>query len=446
MKSKKTNKALYCITNVCRFALAIVFIFSGFVKSVDPLGTAYKVEEYLNYWGIFNIPFNLYVGFSVLLSAIEFLIGIYLFFGIRRKTTSICVLIFMIIMSFLTLYIYIANPVEDCGCFGDALKLSNKDTFFKNIVLLIFCGIVFYRPLFQFRFISERNQWFVSIYSLFYILCFAFWSIYYLPILDFRPFKIGVDINKARVLPMSAQQPVYKTDFIFEKNGIKKYFTEENYPDSTWNFVESKTVLIEKGDEPLIKDFYVSDLESGNDRTENILNDTAYTFWLISPDLETVDDYPLDAINRIYDYCSDFNYKFYCITSSDKKTCIEWLTRMGVPIPILQADKTLLKTIIRSNPGLLLIKNGVIQNKWSKHDFPEEIQLIVPLEKNQLSITDAISSERKLLKIILVYIIPLFFITLVDRIWVGSKYYKRYKLHNLILTNKNDNEKENRSR
>lgn len=436
MKHKILHIISYHATNICRMILALVFVFSGFVKAVDPLGTTYKLEEYLMHWGLFDIPLSVCIGLAVMLSTLEFILGIYLLFGIRRKFTALATFVFVSCMLLLTIYIVIAEPVADCGCFGDAIHLTNRETFVKNIFLFLASCMILRRPLFQFRFISERNQWLVSTYSFVYILFFSAWSLYYLPVLDFRPYHIGVNIQEASQLPSSAKLPVYETDFIFEKNGKQQHFKEENYPDSTWTFVDSKTKLISAGDEPKIKDFFISDLLTGDDVTDKLLADSLYAFWIISPDLEEVEDYPIDGINEIHDYCVDHGYSLYCITSSDHDACVAWQDRIGVYFPILQADKTLLKTIVRSNPGLLLVKNGSILNKWSKHDFPVEEQLNGDLEQMELVDDEYQNRWFDLLKMLSWYIIPLLFITLADRIWIGSKYYKRYKLHKLILTNK----------
>ena len=157
-------------TNFCRFALAAVFIFSGFIKANDPLGTCYKIEDYLQAFGLLDyVPEFLPLFGSVLLAVIEFTLGVFLFFGIRRKLTTISLFGFMLIMTPFTLYLAIMNPVSDCGCFGDAIILTNWETFWKNVFFLIAAFSLFKWSGLMIRIISKKSQWLISLYTLLYI-------------------------------------------------------------------------------------------------------------------------------------------------------------------------------------------------------------------------------------------------------------------------------------
>ena len=192
-------------TNFCRFVLAIVFIFSGFVKGVDPLGTQYKIQDYLEAFGWTSfIPDFVPILASILLAMLEFTLGVYLLFGIRRKLSTVLILLVMLVMTPLTLYLALKNPVSDCGCFGDAWILTNWETFWKNVFLLIAAISVFKWGNRIVRFVSEKSQWLVAVYTLVFIVGVSAYCLYYLPIFDFRPYKIGTNIPQAMSIPEGA--------------------------------------------------------------------------------------------------------------------------------------------------------------------------------------------------------------------------------------------------
>ncbi len=368
--------------NVCRFLLAAVFIFSGFVKAVDPLGSFYKIQDYLTAFGMAAwFPTYLQLLFAIVLSALEFSVGVFLFFGIRRRFATTLALLLMIVMTPLTLYLALANPVSDCGCFGDAWVLTNWETFGKNVVLFIAAVSVFKGGKQIIRFITAKMAWMVSMYTFFFVFVLSFYCLDNLPILDFRPYKIGKNIKEGMEIPEGAKPSVFESKFILEKDGKKQEFTLDNYPDSTWTFVETRTVLKEKGYEPPIHDFSIVSLETGEDLTDSILSDKGYTFLLVAHRIEKADDSNIDLINEIYDYSVEHGYGFYALTSSPEEQIELWRDKTGAEYPFCQMDDITLKTIIRSNPGLMLIKDGVILNKWSDNSLPDEYVLTDSLDK-----------------------------------------------------------------
>ena len=298
------------VVNVCRLVLALTLILSGFVKAVDPIGTQYKINDYLEAWGLYAIVGDTVTLLaSVLLSAIEFVMGICLLFAIRRRLVSRLALVVMAFMTVLTLWLAIANPISDCGCFGDAIKLTNWQTFWKNVVLVACAAVICARPLDMVRFISKTNQWIVTNYSVVFIMAVSGYSLYLLPMFDFRPYHVGADIRQGMEMPEDAEQPQFETTFILEKDGEQKEFTADNYPDSTWTFVDSKTVQLTEGYVPPIHDFSIT-TEEGDDITEEVIGNKGYTFLLIAPHLEQADDSRLDRINEIYDYAQEQGYPF----------------------------------------------------------------------------------------------------------------------------------------
>jgi len=381
--SKKYKKT---VVEICRIVVGLVFVFSGFVKAVDPLGFAYKIGEYLAVWDISQFNF-LAMPASTGVSAMEFTLGVCLLAGVYRKIVSLLVFLFMCVMTLLTLYLAIFNPVTDCGCFGDALVVTNWQTFFKNVVLIIAAFFIFCWHKRTARLYSRNQRSWVVMITVVFILGFSIYCYRYLPILDFRPYKIGNNIPELMQIPEGAKQDVYKTTLIYEKEGVRQNFTMENYPkeDSGWTFVDAVHILIEKGYEPPIHDFTIH-TETDDDITDEVLTDLGYTFLLIAHKLEKASDTHIADINSVYDYASKNGYRFLCLTASLPIRIDEWRENTGAEYPICTTDDITLKTMIRSNPGLMLIKDGVIINKWSHRCIPSGVDLQVRLEDSPLGV------------------------------------------------------------
>ena len=418
-----SQRLLKMIVNLCRIIVAVTFIFSGFVKAIDPIGTQYKLQDYLGAIGMADIlPNWTLLAVAVFLAAIEFCIGIFLLFAIQRRLISKLTVAFMAFMTMVTVWIVVADPVKDCGCFGDALHLTNTETLIKNIVLLVCSLAIMYRPLAMFRFVSKSNQWIVTNYTIVFILVSSGLSLYYLPIFDFRPYHIGVNIPRGMEIPKGAKLPQFKTTFIMEKNGQRKEFTLDNYPDASWKFIDSKTVQTSEGYTPPIHDFSITDNKTGLDLTNSVLSHKGYTFLLIAPHLETADDSNFGDIDRLYEYAQSYGIPFYCLTASTTKAIKRWIDLTGAEYPFCITDEAVLKTIIRSNPGLLLLKDGTIINKWSHNNLPNEAKLSRPISQSSLGKMPKDSVPAKILEIVLWFILPLTLLTLADRLWAWSKW------------------------
>lgn len=418
-----SQRLLKMIVNLCRIIVAVTFIFSGFVKAIDPIGTQYKLQDYLGAIGMAGIlPNWTLLAVAVFLAAIEFCIGIFLLFAIQRRLISKLTVAFMAFMTMVTVWIVVADPVKDCGCFGDALHLTNTETLIKNIVLLVCSLVIMYRPLAMFRFVSKSNQWIFTNYTIVFILVSSGLSLYYLPIFDFRPYHIGVNIPRGMEIPKGAKLPQFKTTFIMEKNGQRKEFTLENYPDASWKFIDSKTVQTSEGYIPPIHDFSITDNKTGLDLTNSVLGHKGYTFLLIAPHLETADDSNFGDIDRLYEYAQSYGIPFYCLTASTTKAIKRWIDLTGAEYPFCITDEAVLKTIIRSNPGLLLLKDGTIINKWSHNNLPNEAKLSRPISQSSLGKMPKDSVPAKILEIVLWFILPLTLLTLADRLWAWSKW------------------------
>ncbi len=375
--------------NIARLILAVAFILSGFVKAVDPLGTQYKIQDYLVAMGLGRlIPDFMTLSASVLLSTLEFILGICLLFAIRRRMVSKIVLVLMTAMTLLTLWLALTDPISDCGCFGDALVLTNWQTFWKNIVLLTAAVIVWRYPLLMPRLIGETNQWIVMNYSgVFILLVIAGRSLYTLPQFDFRPYHVGTDLRQGWQRMMEGEDSPYA-------------------------------------------EFFMELADEGEDITEDVLNREGYTFLLVSPHLEQADDSQLDALNQIYEYSLDNGYPFYCLTASTEKGINHWRNITGAEYPFCNTDDITLKTIIRSNPGLLLLKNGVIIRKWSHNNLPDEQDLTGELETSELGQLPSDTVATKILWILTWFVLPLVLLTLADRLWAWSGWLRKRNNNN----------------
>ena len=427
-QSNYMNKLKSILVNLSRTILALTFIFSGFVKAIDPLGSQYKIAEYLEAAQLSAyIPDWAQLILSVGLSAIEFTLGVMLLLAIRRRLASKLSFIMMVVMTLVTLWLTVSNPIQDCGCFGDAIHLTNTQTFIKNLILLTAAIILACWPLYQVRFVSKTNQWIAFYFTIVFIVTASTLSLYHLPIFDFRPYYIGQNIKKGMEIPKGAKLTTYKTTFICEKNGVTKEFTENDYPynDSTWVFKDTHQEILEKGYEPPIHDFSITDEKTGEDLTDSILTKDGYTFLLIAPILERADDSNFGEIDAIYEYAKENGYGFYGLTASTDKAVKHWRDITGAEYPFYAMDGTTLKTIIRSNPGLVLLYKGTIINKWSHNDLPKQAELNAPLSLIEVGREPENETWTKIVLILICYIFPLTLLIVADRIWSWTRWVRK---------------------
>ena len=420
--------------NICRFILAVTFIFSGYVKAIDPLGTLYKLKDYAAAMALNDIlPDWALVIVAIALGALEFSLGVFMLFAVRRHMVSKLTLALMSVMTALTVWIYIADPVKDCGCFGDALKLTNGETLLKNIVLIACATLVAWRPVDMARFISRTNQWIVRYYTITYIVVTSVYCLYTLPIFDFRPYRVGTNIKQGMEIPEGAEQPEFESTFILRKNGVTREFTLDNYPDSTWEYVDTKTVQTKKGYEPPIHDFAITTNDTGEDITEQVLTKKGYTFLLVSPRLVVADDSNFGDIDQIYEYAEENGVDFFCLTASTNEDIERWRELTGAEYTFCNADETTLKTMIRSNPGLILLKDGTIIGKWSHNALPQTDDLTAPLEQLPIGKAQNDSTPERLLIVLLTFFVPLMALTIADRLWAWTKWIRNKQDNNRIF-------------
>lgn len=428
------QKLRITVVNVCRFVLAATFIFSGYVKAIDPLGTLYKLKDYAAAMSLNGLqPDWALVGVAIALGALEFALGVFMLFAVRRHVVSRITLAFMTAMTVLTLWIFVADPVKDCGCFGDALKLTNGETLLKNIVLSACAALVAWRPVDMARFISRSNQWIVRYYTVAYIVITSVYCLYTLPIFDFRPYHVGMNIKQGMEIPEGAEQPEFESTFLLRKNGETREFTLDNYPDSTWEYVDTRTVQTKKGYEPPIHDFALTSCDTGEDITEQVLTKKDYTFLLVSPRLAVADDSNFGDIDQIYEYAEENGIDFYCVTASANDEIERWRDLTGAEYQFCNADETTLKTMIRSNPGLMLLKDGTIIGKWSHNALPQTDDLTAPLQQLTIGKAQNDSTTERLLIVLLTFFLPLSALALADRLWAWSKWIRNKQSNNRIF-------------
>lgn len=369
-KSSVKGILLKAAVEASRLLLACTFLFSGFVKANDPLGTMYKLQDYVAAMLPFSLPDTFLLACGILLAALEFMLGIYLLFAIKRDLTARLTATFMGIMTLLTVYIAIADPVPDCGCFGDVIVLSNIATLLKNIVLMTAAVIVAYHYRLQRQIVGTNVKWLISLIGMCFIIAYAVYCTIHLPLFDFRPYKVGTDLRKA----VSAAEQEYDVKIVYKRGDeTLELSADDDDPDSTWTYVETKS--IPKGNQQASVDLAIYDSHDDN-VTDDILGSEGITFLLIIPNLRNADEGCINKVNDLYDYAVRQGYAFYCLTASaSKKDQAYWNDHTGAEYDYYLCDDRVLKTIVRAQPGLVMLKDGVIIGKWGNFSLPDEEDL-----------------------------------------------------------------------
>ncbi len=356
---------------LARSLLGAIFIYSGLMKGIDPIGTEYRVEDYFIAFGMdWARPGSLVL--SVILNTSEFLLGILLLFNVKIKITSWLVLLMMGFFTIVTINDALYNPVPDCGCFGDALVISNWQTFYKNLVIDAMLLIVFFTRNRISGWFSQGIEW--SIVGLFMIgfTWFQIDNINHLPITDFRAWKVG---NK-----MTHENPLPKKYYLTFKNietGETKEYISPDYPynDSAWmannEFVDQRVI----DPNPVLHDLSIEDAD-GNNYTADIIENPGLQFILVAVDLEKVSLNSVETIRDFINSCNSVGYSIVALTSSLPEQTEVFKTDQQFNIDFYFADDISLKTMIRSNPGLVLLKNGVVMGKWHYNDIPDFDEVI----------------------------------------------------------------------
>ncbi len=363
------RKYLHITGSVARTLLALTFLFSGFVKAVDPLGTVYKIEDYLTaFGGFFTSLLPLATVAAVLLILTEWTLGVMMLCNIRTQLTAWLSLAFYAVMMPLTLYIALTNPITDCGCFGDALVISNWQTFWKNVVLMALVIVLLCTK----RHIPQTFVWWAELGIVVIGMALAgglmLYTHYHLPLIDFRPYKIGNNIPELMEIPDDAPHDVYEITLYYEKDGEVQAFTMQDYPrgDSTWRFVDQESRHVQKGYEPPIHDFELVNYE-GEDLTYDIL-DMEHVTLIVMYDLQKADLSQLPKVTQLCRNNQEEEQPVYILTSATEDQIEEFIEDNKLDLEreiFLTADGIMLKTIVRANPGVFVVENGTIKDKYN---------------------------------------------------------------------------------
>ncbi|MBK9290387.1 MAG: DoxX family protein [Bacteroidetes bacterium] len=358
-------KLNYLIMHLSRLLVGAVFVFSGFVKGVDPMGTAFKLQDYFNAYGT-TWANDLALPLSILLCTLEFFIGAALLFSVYIRFTSWLLLVIMSFFTLLTFYDALYSPVTDCGCFGDAIKLTNWETFFKNVVLMVPTLVVFarrksFRPM-----VMPRVQ---AVLATIFVAGFVWFSLYQHlnePFLDFRPWKVG-----NRMLPdPEAEMRVYVKYQNKETGEVREYLSPNfpwNDPEwlAAWEFLDQRT---EYDSDHVVHGLMAED-ESGNDFTQYLLGSDAM-FVVVSWDASKASKQGWSQASALIEMLTEANMHVALLTASLPEEMEQIRKEFSLDADIFYADGTTLKTMIRSNPGLVLFHKGFVAGKWHFRNFP----------------------------------------------------------------------------
>lgn len=381
-----TKKQL--LLNTTRIFSGILFIYSGFVKAVDPLGSKYKFTDYFDAWGLgFMEPTAFVLG--IILSTLELGLGLSLLFNIKIKWASPLAMLFMLGFTPVTLYLAMQEQVSgqelvhDCGCFGDSLVLTNWQTFVKNIIILIPVSFVFIKRK-QIHTIFRPTPELIAIGIFISIsVIISIHAYMHLPAVDFRPYYIGANLRDGiKGIPDEEEQwAKFKN---LQTGEIKEFEIIRNYPDwNVWEYITEQDIRVEitkKGKAPSIHDFLITSDASG-DVTDSILLDTSYNFMFISYDINQASTSHMDEMNKLHKLSKSLTVPFRAISASLKEETDAFKDKTGAKFNFYKADPITLKTIVRSNPGLVLVKNGVVIDKWHHNDLPDADEMKKILER-----------------------------------------------------------------
>jgi uncharacterized membrane protein YphA (DoxX/SURF4 family) len=369
---------------VCRILVGLLFIFSGLIKINDPLGFSYKLEEYFE---VFHIGFlnNLALSLAIILCSLEIILGFALLIGVRAVSVAWGLLLLIIFFAFLTFYSAYFKVVQTCGCFGDAIPLTPWQSFSKDLVLLLMIIVLFInrrtiKPLF-----SKKTGDNLLIASVVVAVGIGLYTYNFLPVIDFLPYKVGVNIPDEMKTPPDAKPDEYQITYHLKnkKTGETKVITDKDYlksniwKDNNWTIVGTPDqVLVKKGFTPKIIDLSIQDAQ-GNSYTKELLSSPFYNLIIVAYDLDHTDVEAIGRLNALAANLSqNFNTHTVLLTSNSAKDAEAFSKTNHLVMDIFYADGVPLKTMVRANPGIFLMKNGTIINKWHYHSMPKYEDLV----------------------------------------------------------------------
>lgn len=361
------------ITNIARLLVGLLFIFSGFIKANDAVGFSYKLVEYFEVFGThFLVPIALPL--AMFICIFEILIGFTLLIGARVKLTLWLSLLMIIFFTFLTFYSAYFQKVLSCGCFGDAIPLTPWQSFYKDVTLLILIILLFIGKQHINPLVGKRFENALLLIVLIASTAFPIYTYNYLPVIDFRAYAIGKNIPEQMKSGIPDELKYYYKLKDKKTGEIKEFDKWPEGWDAKYDYVESRTEVLKKGVESKVKDFSITGMD-GSDYTQEIIENPNYNFLLICYDLDKADKDAFGKINDFEALCKQDSVAFVALTSSGKETIDKFKLEAKTNVTFYNTDGTALKTMIRSNPGLMLLKGGTVIDMWHYHSFPSYTDL-----------------------------------------------------------------------
>ncbi len=353
---------------ISRIIVGVLFIISGWIKLNDPMGFSFKLEEYFSP-GVLDLPFftPMALGISIFVVIVEVILGVLLLIGFKPKFTVWSLLLMIVFFTFLTFYSAYFNKVTDCGCFGDAVKLTPWESFTKDVILLVFILILFFGRKYITPLFAPKTNWIIGGVALVACAWFANHVLNHLPTVDFRPYKIGANIEEGMSIPEGAPEPLYEYAWRFNENGEEKiYVTNGDYPSVDGEFIDVETTEIQKGYEPPIHDFTIE--QDGVDYAGKVLN-ADKIMMVVAYDLNKSNYEAFQEIAEVAKKAKQEGYKVIGMSASSKEMTDDLKSTYGLDFDFYFTDETTLKTIVRSNPAVLTLKKGTIQQKVHYNDL-----------------------------------------------------------------------------
>ncbi|MCL2041498.1 MAG: DoxX family protein [Bacteroidales bacterium] len=351
-----------------RVLIGALFIFSGFVKAVDPMGTVFKMEEYMVAYGT-EWAMPLVPAVAILMITVEFALGFFAILNIKPKFTFAIITLMMAGYTVLTFLDALNNPVSDCGCFGDFIIMSNWQTFYKNLVI----DTVLLAILFNFKYVRTRlsgmAQFALGGFIMVMTLGVEIYTYYHLPIMDFLPWKVGSKTVMEERLPVT---------FFFtcenQETGERKEFPYDDISaqlsDSAWN--ATWTIVSRRDIDPNPKPHNLRIInDAGDDVTGDYLEVDNPTFIATAYDIERWHSGALPKLTQLYHDATNNGYNFVMLVDEEPQKIEIFVNEHDIEFPVYTGDGTELKMMNRSNPGVTLIQNKTVKHKWSYHNIPD---------------------------------------------------------------------------
>jgi len=358
------------IVAISRVLVGVLFIVSGFIKLNDPVGFSFKLEEYFSQ-GVLDLPiFEPYaLAIALFMVIFEVLLGIMLLIGFRVKFTLWSLLSMIVFFTFLTFYSAYFNKVTDCGCFGDAVKLTPWGSFTKDIILLFLIIILFLGRKYINSIVGSNAKRVITGLALLICAVFASYVLRHLPAIDFRPYKIGANIQEGMGVPEGAPKAIFEYAWKFKVNGEESIVvTNGQYPSVDGEFIDVETKEIQKGYEPPIHDFTIE--QEGVDFAEELLNEPKLMM-VVAYDLRKSNFNAFPELKTSIDHAKDNGYRIIGMSASNNDQTDKLIKDYDLDLQFYFTDETTLKTIVRSNPGVLLLEKGTIMQKVHFNDITE---------------------------------------------------------------------------